>query len=42
MSYHIIVPKPVQKQLDDVDLIKAIYTEIETVNTLDDLRRVYQ
>jgi hypothetical protein len=29
-------------EINDVDLIKAIYTEIETAKTLDDLRRVYQ
>ena len=33
---------PEISKIDDVDLIKAIYTEIETANTLDDLRRVYQ
>jgi len=29
-------------KIKDVDLLKAIHTEIETANTLDDLRRVYQ
>ena len=33
---------PEISKIDDVDLIKAIYNEIETASTLDDLRRVYQ
>jgi len=33
---------PEISEINDVDLIKAIYNEIETAKTLDDLRRVYK